>query len=107
MHRHCLYYYTPVPHTHTHTHTLCVRRTHTRTSCPPVFCRDAVACTRAGTIMGRPSWLPVPDFALTTLLGEGASVVLDGQKVLPTKTQQAGFKWQYTEIEPALRPVVN
>ncbi|KAG1671974.1 hypothetical protein FOA52_013346 [Chlamydomonas sp. UWO 241] len=64
-------------------------------------------CSTLGTIMGRPSWLPVPDFALTTLLGEGASVVLDGQKVLPTKTQQAGFKWQYNDIEPALRSVVN
>ena len=38
-------------------------------------------CSTLGGIMGRPSWLPVPDFALTTLLGEGASVVLEGQKV--------------------------
>lgn len=30
-----------------------------------------------GNILGRPSWLPVPEFALMTLLGEGASVVLD------------------------------
>lgn len=57
--------------------------------------------------MGRPSWLPVPDFALTTLLGEGASVVLDGQKVLPTKTQQAGFKYKYSEIGDALRSVLR
>lgn len=42
--------------------------------------------------MGRPSWLPVPDFALQTLLGEGASVVLEGQRVLPARTQAAGFR---------------
>jgi NAD dependent epimerase/dehydratase family enzyme len=34
----------------------------------------------------------VPDFALSTLLGEGASVVLEGQKVLPSRTQQQGFR---------------
>lgn len=41
----------------------------------------------AGTVLGRPSWLPVPDFALQTLLGEGAGVVLDGQRVLPARAQ--------------------
>jgi hypothetical protein len=40
-----------------------------------------------------PSWLPVPDFAISTLLGEGARVVLDGQRVLPSRTQQQGFRW--------------
>ena len=40
-----------------------------------------------GTVLGRPSWLPVPDFALQTLLGEGAGVVLEGQRVLPARAQ--------------------
>ena len=38
-------------------------------------------------MLGRPSWLPVPDFALQTLLGEGAGVVLQGQRVLPARAQ--------------------
>jgi Domain of unknown function (DUF1731) len=41
----------------------------------------------AGGVLGRPSWLPVPDFALQTLLGEGAGVVLEGQRVLPARAQ--------------------
>lgn len=50
--------------------------------------KGCVVCVAAaGTLMGRPSWLPVPDFALSALLGEGASVVLEGQCVLPARTQ--------------------
>jgi NAD dependent epimerase/dehydratase family enzyme len=41
----------------------------------------------AGSVLGRPSWLPVPDFALQTLLGEGANVVLEGQRVVPSRAQ--------------------
>ena len=37
--------------------------------------RMAEMCDRLGAILGRPSWLPVPEFALKAILGEGASVV--------------------------------
>lgn len=37
--------------------------------------RMAEMCDRLGAILGRPSWLPVPEFALRALLGEGATVV--------------------------------
>ncbi|WP_295616344.1 TIGR01777 family oxidoreductase, partial [Chamaesiphon sp. GL140_3_metabinner_50] len=40
--------------------------------------------TILGTVMNRPSWLPVPNFALEAMLGEGAIVVLQGQQVVPT-----------------------
>lgn len=37
--------------------------------------RLAEMCAQLGTVMGRPSWLPVPDIALKAILGEGATVV--------------------------------
>lgn len=59
-----------------------------------------------GEIMQRPSWLPVPSFALETLLGEGAMVVLEGQQVLPQRTQASGFNYQYSTIKQALKEIV-
>ncbi|MGB3571018.1 MAG: TIGR01777 family oxidoreductase [Phormidesmis sp.] len=60
-----------------------------------------------GEVMDRPSWLPVPDFAIEALLGDGAVVVLKGQKVLPERTQAAGFTYEYAEPKVALADVVK
>ncbi|KAK9907451.1 hypothetical protein WJX75_003998 [Coccomyxa subellipsoidea] len=64
--------------------------------------RMSELCSSLGGQLGRPSWLPVPDFALQALLGGGASVVLEGQRVVPTRTQDAGFLFQYSHIGPAI-----
>jgi uncharacterized protein len=63
-------------------------------------------CRILGEVMNRPSWLPVPDFALEMLLGEGAKVVLEGQEVIPTSAIDRGFSYRYPDLEPALRDIV-
>ncbi|MDB9516154.1 TIGR01777 family oxidoreductase [Roseofilum reptotaenium CS-1145] len=60
-----------------------------------------------GNILNRPSWLPVPSFVLDALLGDGAQVVLEGQKVLPKKTLDSGFKFQHPNPKEALRKVLQ
>jgi uncharacterized protein len=60
-----------------------------------------------GTVMNRPSWLPVPNFALEALLGEGAMVVLQGQQVTPTNTLAQGFEFQYPTLKPALAAILG
>jgi uncharacterized protein len=60
-----------------------------------------------GTVMSRPSWLPVPNFALEALLGEGAIVVLQGQQVIPTQTLAQGFEFQYPTLKPALTAILG
>lgn len=64
-------------------------------------------CQILGEVLNRPSWLPVPDFVLEVLLGDGAIVVLEGQQVLPKQTQQIGFSYQYPELKPALADIVK
>ncbi len=64
-------------------------------------------CQTLGEVLNRPSWLPVPDFVLEILLGDGAIVVLEGQQVLPKKTQATGFSYQYPDLKPALTEIVK
>ncbi|GAB4837832.1 Complement component 1 Q subcomponent-binding protein, mitochondrial [Ancistrocladus abbreviatus] len=68
--------------------------------------RLAEMCDHLGNVLGRPSWLPVPDFALKAVLGEGASVVLEGQKVLPARAKELGFSFKYPYVKDALKAVL-
>jgi len=86
-----------------HTHTC----THARTHCTPTRSHPPTHPPPAGSILGRPSWLPVPDFALQALLGEGATVVLEGQRVLPARTQAAGFEFKFADVGSALRNILR
>lgn len=69
--------------------------------------RFSEMCEQLGQVMGRPSWLPVPDFALKAVLGEGATIVLEGQKVLPVKAKELGFSFKYPYIRDALKAIVS
>jgi uncharacterized protein len=44
--------------------------------------------------------------ATQVVLGEGASVVLEGQKVVPTETLKTGFKFTYPDIDLAVANIV-
>ncbi|AFZ44631.1 protein of unknown function DUF1731 [Halothece sp. PCC 7418] len=69
--------------------------------------RMSELCENLGEVMKRPSWLPVPELALKLLLGEAAQAVLEGQKVLPKRTQEQGFTYQYPRVKPALADIVK
>jgi uncharacterized protein (TIGR01777 family) len=60
-----------------------------------------------GRVMGRPSYMPVPGFAMRLLVGEVATVVVDGQRVVPEQLQALGFTFDFPELEPALRDVMS
>jgi uncharacterized protein (TIGR01777 family) len=56
-----------------------------------------------GQAMHRPAFMPAPGFALKLLLGEMAEgLLLSGQRAVPTKAQQYGFKFAYETLDHAL-----
>jgi NAD dependent epimerase/dehydratase family enzyme len=63
-------------------------------------------CQTLGQTLNRPSWLPVPSFALEALLGDGAMVVLEGQQVLPKCLLSYGFNYQYPTVKQALEAIL-
>ncbi|KAK9165262.1 hypothetical protein Scep_000453 [Stephania cephalantha] len=64
-------------------------------------------CEQLGHVMGRPSWLPVPEFALKAVLGEGATIVLNGQRVLPMRAKELGFSFRYPYVKDALKEILS
>jgi uncharacterized protein (TIGR01777 family) len=59
-----------------------------------------------GNALGRPAVIPTPGFALKLILGEGADVVAQSQRVVPKALERAGFEFRYPEIHGALRNAI-
>ncbi|XP_059500320.1 epimerase family protein SDR39U1-like [Stegostoma tigrinum] len=57
----------------------------------------------------RPSVLPpVPSLVLQALLGvERAVLLLEGQRVIPRRTLQTGYRYLYPELQAALKSIVS
>lgn len=60
-----------------------------------------------GRVLGRPSFMPAPAFALRLALGEVADVVTTGQRVMPQKAREWGYQFKFTDIDSALRDVLQ
>ncbi len=60
-----------------------------------------------GKVMGRPTLIPVPEFALKLMLGEVSALVLEGRPVNVSKLLSSGFTFKYPELEAALMDLLN
>jgi uncharacterized protein (TIGR01777 family) len=55
-----------------------------------------------GRVLHRPTVLPLPAFAVRTTFGEmGQELLLDGQRVLPARLLDAGFTFEYADLDAA------
>ncbi len=71
----------------------------------PVPQKEFARCL--GRTLGRPAFMPLPGFVARLLLGEFASeLLLRGQRVMPAAAEQAGFEYQFAQLEPALRDLL-
>lgn len=55
----------------------------------------------------KPAVLPAPGFMIKAALGEGAVLLLEGQRVLPERTQAEGYRFKFPALKEALENVVN
>lgn len=61
-----------------------------------------------GRVLARPSFMPLPGFAVKALFGEmGEALLLGGQRVLPEALLASGFEFAHPELEPALRMMLG
>jgi uncharacterized protein (TIGR01777 family) len=58
-------------------------------------------------VMHRPGFLPAPGFALRIALGEMADMLLNGQRVVPSRLQEMGYAFRYPDAEAALRSLLD
>ncbi|MGQ0695976.1 MAG: TIGR01777 family oxidoreductase [Nitrospiraceae bacterium] len=62
-------------------------------------------CRTLGKALHRPSWLPVPAFALRLAFGELASFMTTGQRVVPRVALEGGYQFRYPQLDSALRAI--
>ncbi|GGH13257.1 TIGR01777 family oxidoreductase [Paenibacillus segetis] len=54
------------------------------------------------SVYHRPHWLPLPSLFLRTALGDMSSLLLEGQRVLPSAALRYGFEFTYPTLSSAL-----
>jgi uncharacterized protein (TIGR01777 family) len=64
--------------------------------------RGAELSRAIGEALHRPSWLPVPGFALRAALGEFAEYLLHGRRMVPARLRELGFSWTRPSLEAAV-----
>lgn len=58
-------------------------------------------------VLHRPAAIPAPPFMLKLALGEGASLVLEGQRVLPERALREGYTFKYPTLDAALANLIH
>ena len=68
---------------------------------------NSVFTKALGRALKRPTMLPMPAVALQLMLGEGAELLCEGQRVMPVRLREAGFEFRCRKIDRALQSLVG
>lgn len=72
--------------------------------CTPNPCTNAAFTEALGKALSRPTFVPLPAFAVSLLFGEmGKETLLGGVRCIPTKLQKEGFTFLHQTIEEAVK----
>jgi NAD dependent epimerase/dehydratase family enzyme len=61
----------------------------------------------AAAVLRRPVWSRVPAWLVRLLLGEQATLLLDGARVMPARLQAQGYVFRYPKLRGALENLLN
>mmetsp|Transcript_58645 Transcript_58645/g.170170 ORF Transcript_58645/g.170170 Transcript_58645/m.170170 type:complete len:389 (+) Transcript_58645:55-1221(+) len=76
--------------------------------CAPSGCTNAEFTAAMGKVLGRPTLLPFPGFAVSLLFGEmGEEVLLGGTRAEPKKLLESGFSFNHGTVEEAVQSAVD
>jgi uncharacterized protein (TIGR01777 family) len=75
--------------------------------CAPNPVTNAEFARTLGRVMRRPSFVPVPGFAIKSAFGEVAELVLEGWQMVPKRLEECGFSFKYVKLEAALREMLG
>lgn len=71
----------------------------------PVINRDFTHTL--GRVLRRPAVLRAPGLVLRVALGEMADLLITGQRALPARAEELGFKFSFHALEPALQEILG
>lgn len=74
----------------------------------PDFITNKTLTKKIASHLGKKIWLPnIPKFIIKTALGEMSVLALEGSRISSKKIENAGFKFQYNNLDKALSDVLN
>ncbi len=75
----------------------------------PAPVRNSELTKALGRVLRRPTFFPVPRFALELILGKelAAALLFTSARVLPAKLEESGFEFRHPDIESALQAVLS
>lgn len=76
-------------------------------ACSPMPVRNAEFTRTLAQTVRRPAIFPAPAWLLRLALGEMSILLTGGQHVMPKRTADSGFDWQYPELSAALQHLLH
>ncbi|MPT10248.1 TIGR01777 family oxidoreductase [Comamonas sp.] len=76
-------------------------------ACAPGVVRNVDFTQMLARELGKPAVFHIPTWALRLALGEMSVLLLEGQRLVPQRAQEAGFSWRYPELSGALKQLLR